>query len=102
MRRYIIAPKAAEDLTEIRAYLKREAGLRVAQSTLNKIKDAFLFLSRNPGAGHVREDLTDEPVKFWPVFSYLIVYNPTARPIEIARVIHSSRAVSAILAQDRN
>jgi plasmid stabilization system protein ParE len=68
MRRYIIAPKAAEDLKEIRAYLKREAGLRVAQSTLNKIKDTFLFLSRNPGAGHVREDLTDEPVKFCPSF----------------------------------
>jgi len=49
MRRYIIAPKAGEDLKEIRAYLKREAGLRVAQSTLKKIKDAIVFLSRNPG-----------------------------------------------------
>jgi antitoxin ParD1/3/4/toxin ParE1/3/4 len=50
--------------------------------------------------GHVREDLTDEPVKFWPVNSYLIVYDPTARPVEIARVIHGHREVSAILSQD--
>lgn len=100
MKRYIIAPQAGEDLKEIQAYLKREAGLRVAQSTLKKIKDAFVFLSRTPGAGHVRGDLTDEPVKFWPVFSYLIIYNPTAQPIEIARVIHGNREVSAILSQD--
>jgi antitoxin ParD1/3/4/toxin ParE1/3/4 len=99
MGRYVLAPKAAEDLKEIRAYLKREARLQVAQSTLKKIKDALSFLSDNPEAGRAREDLTDEPVKFWAVYSYLIVCNPTAQPIEIARVLHGSREVSVILEQ---
>jgi toxin ParE1/3/4 len=67
---------------------------------LDKIKDAFVFLSRTPGTGHLREDLTDDAVKFWPVISYLIVYDPATRPIEILRIIHGSREVSAILAPD--
>ena len=100
MRRYILAPQAKEDLKEISDYLKREAGLHVAQSTLKKIREAFDLLSRAPGLGHIREDLTDEPVKFWLVFSYLIIYDPAARPIEIARVVHGSRQISNLLLQD--
>ena len=100
MRRYTLAPQAGEDLREIRAYLKREASLPVAQSTLKKIREAFTFLGRTPGAGHIREDLTDAPIKFWPVYSYLIVYDPATRPIEIIRVIHGSREVSSVLSQD--
>jgi toxin ParE1/3/4 len=100
VKRYLLTDEAKEDIADIRKYLKREAGLRVAQSTVKKIRDAIVFLSRTPGAGHLREDLTDEAIKFWPVFSYLIVYNPAARPIEILRIIHGSREVAAILSQD--
>ena len=100
MKRFTLAPQAKEDIRAIRAYLKREAGLRVAQSTIKKIREEFAFLSRTPGAGHVREDLTDEPVKFWSVFSFLIVYDPAAQPIEIARVIHSRRDIAAMNLDD--
>lgn len=102
MRKYTIAPEAAEDIKAIRAYLKREAGTRVAQSTINKIRDAFSFLSRTPRAGHSREDLTDAEVKFWSAFSYLIIYKSETRPIEIVRVLHGSRDLEALLAQDSN
>jgi len=64
MKRYILAPQAKEDIKSIKAYLKREAGGGVATSTLTKIKQAFDFSSRTLGARHLREDLTDEPVKF--------------------------------------
>jgi plasmid stabilization system protein ParE len=97
MRKYLLTDEAKEDLIDIRRYLTRQAGASVAQSTIKKIRNAFLFLSNTPGAGHIREDLSDEAVKFWAVFSYLIVYDPTTHPIEILRVIHSSRDVSAIL-----
>lgn len=49
--------------------------------------------------GHLREDLTDEKVKFWPVFSYLIVYDPMTRPIGIARVLHASQDVKRLFQQ---
>ena len=101
MKRYTIAPEAAEDLKAIRAYLKREAGPRVAQSTINKIRDAFAFLGSTPGAGHIREDLTELPIKFWPVSSYLVIYDPAVQPIEIVRVVHGSRDITpAMLSQN--
>jgi plasmid stabilization system protein ParE len=40
-------------------------------------------LAEYPGMGHLREDLADEPLRFWPLYSYLIIYRAAARPIEI-------------------
>ena len=100
MRRYLLTEEAHNDLAEIRDYLKHEAGAQVAKTALGRIKAAIRFLSRTPGAGHIREDLTDHPVKFWPVMSYLLVYNPESHPIEIIRVIHGSREIAALLAKN--
>jgi plasmid stabilization system protein ParE len=100
VKRYIISPEAAEDLKEIRAYLKREAGPRVVTTTILKITAAFVLLSRTPGAGHTREDLTGSEVKFWSVFSYMVVYDPTKIPVEIVRVIHGNRDLRAVLGSD--
>ncbi len=97
MKRYLLTYEAREDLTDIKRYLTREAGGRVANSTLKRIRDAFIFLNRTPGMGHLREDLTNAPVKFWSVSSYLIIYNPAAQPIEIVRVLHGSREVEPLI-----
>ena len=35
--------------------------------------------------------------KFWPVYSYLIVYDPGAKPVQIVRVLHGMRSVEEIL-----
>jgi toxin ParE1/3/4 len=35
-------------------------------------------------------------VKFWSVFSYLIVYDPAMRPIGIVRVVHASQDLEAM------
>ena len=100
MKRYLLTDEAKEDLADIKDYLKREAGPRIAKSTLAKIKEAFVFLGCTPGAGHLRENLTDDALKFWPVFSYLIVYDPTTRPIEIMRIIHGSRDIATMSFND--
>ncbi len=102
MKRYDLSAEAKQDLDDIRAYVTEEAGARVARQVLRQIKDALEFLSRTPGAGHLREDLTDAPVKFWPVYSYLIIYRPTPRPIGIVRVVHGSRDIARLLAQDED
>ena len=38
------------------------------------IRDRIVFLAENPNAGHWRKDLITEAVRFFPVYSYLIVY----------------------------
>ena len=66
---YILSPEAQRDIHAIRAYYLDEAGAKVARYVLREIGAGFRMLASNPGVGHIRDDLTDEPVKFWPVFS---------------------------------
>jgi plasmid stabilization system protein ParE len=79
--------------------LLQEAGLPVARHVMRKINEALRFLSIMPGVGQFRQDLTGEPVKFWQVFSYMMVCDHRTRPIGIARVLHSSRDIAAVLAR---
>ena len=97
MRRFTLSPEAAADLQEIRTYLTQEAGPSITKSVFAKIREAFVQLARTPGMGHSREDLTDEPLRFWSVFSYLVIYDPATKPIEIVRVLHGRREVDSIL-----
>ena len=78
-------------MTVIRAYLLQQGGTRLVRYVFGDIRKALNFLADTPGAGHLRPDLTDEPVKFWSVFSYLIVYDPKRKPLGIARILHAAQ-----------
>ena len=64
---------------------------------MKEIRSALNLLGSQPGAGHLREDLTRRPVKFWPVYSYLIGYDPETKPVRIIRVLHGMRDIEEIL-----
>jgi plasmid stabilization system protein ParE len=98
-RRYILAPEAAHDLVEIWRYLKKNAGVEIAEQVEFAIRDQIVFLARMPGAGHWRKDLTDEPVKFFSLYSYLIVYRPETKPLHVVAILHGYRDVERILAE---
>jgi antitoxin ParD1/3/4/toxin ParE1/3/4 len=55
------------------------------------------FLSQRPGTGHWRKDLGSESVKFFPVYSYLIVYRPDTNPLQIVSILHGRRDVGRLL-----
>ncbi len=97
MKRYVLSPEAIEDIQTIKNFLQEDAGVRVARYVLNELQRGMRLLAARPGAGHTRDDLTDHPVRFWPVFSYLIVYRPEKQPLEIVRVLHGSRDVRVLL-----
>jgi toxin ParE1/3/4 len=94
--RYFLSPEAQRDIQQIRDYTFEEAGAQVARHVLGQIAKSLQFLSETPGAGHRRDDLTDECVLFWPVLSYLIVYDPVMQPIGIARVLHAARDLETL------
>jgi toxin ParE1/3/4 len=94
---YNLSPEAEQDLQQIRAHYLEKAGAPVARYVLSEITRGFRLLAATPGAGHSRADLTDEPVKFWSVFAYLIVYDPTTQPLGIARVLHGRRDLETLL-----
>jgi plasmid stabilization system protein ParE len=96
MKRFKLAPEAARDIREIWAYIAKDS-IKAARRVRLEIVDACQRIARNPRVGHSREDLTDKPVLFWPVGSYLIIYNPARKPVEIVRVVHAARDVPSLL-----
>ena len=96
-RRYVLAPEAALDLVQIWRYLKKQSSIEIADRVESVIREKIVFLATNPGAGHWRKDLTDEVVKFFPVYSYLIIYRPETAPLQIVSILHGRRDVEQLL-----
>src|SRR5579872_3533412 len=96
MRKYLIAPVAEQDIDEIISFIA-EDNPRAALKILDNLYEAMDRLAEHPLIGHAREDLTNRPVRFWPVIShYLIIYKATS-PIEIVRVLSGYRDIADLL-----
>ena len=97
MKRFLLTRRAERDLDQIKSYLAETAGPRITRRVMREIRSALHLVGSQPGLGHAREDLTSLPVKFWPVYSYLVIYDPKTKPVEIVRVLHGMRNVEEIL-----
>jgi toxin ParE1/3/4 len=95
--RYVLAPEAALDLVQIWRYIKKQSSVEIADRVESVIRDKIVFLARTPRGGHWRKNLTDEAVKFFPVYSYLIVYRPETKPLQVVSILHGHRDVDRIL-----
>jgi plasmid stabilization system protein ParE len=96
MTGFILAPDADEDVFQIWAYLFTRAGIETANRVEADLYNTFASLAATPGQGHQRVDLTKDPVLFFTVYQYMIVYRPKT-PLEIVRVLHGKRNVRRIL-----
>lgn len=95
--RYILAPQAAQDLVDIWHYIKEQSSVATGDRVESAIRERIAFLSDNPGTGHLRSDLADENVKFFPVYSYLIVYRFETKPLQVVAILHGRRDVERVL-----
>src|SRR6266705_120380 len=86
--RFVLPPQAALDLLEIWQYIKEQSSVTIADRIESAVRERMAFLAGTPGAGHSRNDLTEEDLKFFSVYSYLIVYRPETKPLQI---VHSPR-----------
>jgi plasmid stabilization system protein ParE len=98
MADYFYSPAARLDLLEIWEYIARD-NLDAADRVERKIEQAIMGLADNPDLGHWRRDLTSKPVRFWPVYSYLIIYDPNTQPLEIVRILSGYRDIAELLKQ---
>jgi toxin ParE1/3/4 len=96
-RRYLLAPEAALDLVQIWRHIKKQSSVAIADHVESVIREKIAFLAGSPGAGHWRKSLTAEAVKFFPVYSYLIVYRPDTKPLQVVSILHGRRDVEQIL-----
>ena len=94
--RYVLTPEAQAHVDEIGAYIAQDS-VDAALKVYDALEEAFGLLAEQPGLGHARQDLTDRPLRFWGVYSYLVVYDPESQPLAIIAVLHGARDVEKLL-----
>lgn len=93
---YRLTERAEAEVEAIADFIASDS-IEAAVKVVLALEDAFVLLASRPGIGHAREDLTDRPLKFWSVYSYLVVYDPAGEPLTIVAVLHGVRDVAQIL-----
>jgi antitoxin ParD1/3/4 len=99
MTTYQFTPQAVADLFDIWSFIAEDnpaAADRVEEAVFR----ACDFLADSPLAGRTRKDLTALPLRFWvvqPYSSYLVVYRPELKPLQIIRILHSARDLPTVL-----
>ena len=96
MNSYILSPRAGQDLDDICEFIARDS-LQAASRVLSAIEKAIQSIAQSPGVGHFREELADRQFRFLLVYSYLIVYRPETKPLQVVRILHGARDIQSIL-----
>ena len=96
MADHFYSPEARLDLLEIWEHIASD-NVDAADRVEQEVRKAVTMLANNPGLGHLRSDLTSKPVRFWAVYSYLVIYDPDARPLEVVRILSGYRDVAVLL-----
>lgn len=91
MSRYTLTVSAEADIDEILQFVASRDGANRALHVYEKFADAFEVLAGSPSIGTRKAHLTDDDVRWWPVFDFLIVYDAERSPIDILRVVHGAR-----------
>ena len=93
---YRLTERAEADVEAIADFIAADS-IDAAVKVVLALEEAFVLLASRPGVGHARDDLTDRPLKFWSVYSYLVVYDPAGDTLTIVAVLHGARDVAQIL-----
>lgn len=96
MSRFLFGRYVEGDLREIRDYIGKQ-NPEAARRLMLRFVQSFRLLANRPELGHVREDLPEPSLRFWPVGSYLIAYVAERRPIEIVAVVHGARDIPSLI-----
>ncbi len=82
MPNFVLVPQARDDLFGILDYIANDS-IDSALNVHSRFLEIFNLLAENPNVGHFREDLTSRPVRFVPVYSYLVRYLADTSPVQI-------------------
>jgi antitoxin ParD1/3/4/toxin ParE1/3/4 len=97
MSRYALSVEAGRDLETIWEQMARE-DRDAADHWMASVFDCFDLLSRSPGIGQPRRDLTAQPLLFWPVGDSLILYRSSDGKVEFIAVCGGPLDIPTLLA----
>ena len=93
MARIVRASAAKADAREIWAYIAEE-NPDAADRLLDRFDKLFRLLAAQPHLGQSVEDLAPN-LRFIPLGNYLVFYRPAKDGIEIVRILHGARDITA-------
>lgn len=93
MARIIRAAAAEADAVEIWFHIAAD-NIEAADRLLDRLNGVIRAISLQPHLGKSIEELAPN-LRFFPVGSYLIFYRPSSDGIEIVRLLHSARDITA-------
>ena len=96
MSGYLLTGDAETDLASILAFIAEDS-VESALKVHERFHEVFRLLAVNPHVGHLRADLTSRPVRFFPVYSYMVVYLADTNPVEIVRILGMAQDAQSIL-----
>lgn len=93
---YELTKTAENELTAILDFIADRDGPRRALHVYEQFEQAFEMLGQTPGAGAIRRDLTGDDVRWWSVYKFMVLYEPTATGVMVLRVIHGARDLESM------
>jgi plasmid stabilization system protein ParE len=97
---YGFHPEATVDLGEIWKYIAAD-NFDAANRVMDEVLDAVDILVVFPHQGYQRPKLTSRPLRFKPVWEYVIAYAPEKKPLWVVAVFHGRRSPRVIAAMLR-
>lgn len=94
MSRFSLSQLARTDLAEIREYVARDKPL-AARRLLSGFFERFRLLAEFPVLGEKRDDLRSN-LRSFSVGNYVVFYFPDAHGVQIVRVVHGARNITAL------
>jgi len=92
MAKWVLSPLAHAELQEILEYIAVTSGsVAIADKVANDFAAALDTLAASPKIGWQRKHLTGPNIRWWPVHSYLLLYDPETRPLRVIRILHGAR-----------
>ncbi len=98
------APRAIRDVEDAVDWFDDHGGPDLARRMAKATVQAARRVVAHPLIGHSRPDLLGPPFRFWavPSFPYLLVYDASAAPPKVLRVLHTARDLPPLLAEMRD
>ncbi len=96
----ILAPQAQKDLRAALRWIASDNPV-AARGLRDTVDAAARLIGARPDIGRFRPELTSARYRFWSLtgFPYLLVYEASARPPRIARIVHTARDLPKVLAE---
>ena len=88
----LLAPRSQRELRDAIRWIVDD-NPDAALALIAALRRTLIMLEANPLVGRTRPELAREFYRFWPLrgFPYILVYNATANPPVVVRVVHQSR-----------